>query len=202
MPSGEMQPPVSAKKVTSKDFPSEINKFSSNNLNHSPLKDEGSLLGSAKLSGTKRELPSSPSTPHSQQNSIYSGHLVYVRRKLDIEQSKACAENVECTDQSSETKSPGEQEAKLSGVSTLLLSPTSFISPLRSEPVPCSRKPGNLMPIPVNHAVVSPALKSETQSQGEGHWKERFIRLQMFLRTCDQSNQEKYIQSMLMENAY
>lgn len=204
MPSGEKQPPVSARKVALRDLASEINNFSSDN---SPLKDGGSIPGTAKLSGTKREQPSSPSTPHLQQQSIYSGHLVYVRRKLDIEQSKACVENVECTDppclsncwkdQPSETKSPKEQEAKLSGVSTLLLSPASFISPMRSEPLPCSGKPGNLMLIPLtNHTSIFPAPDSETQSQGEGHWKERFIRLQMFLKNCDQYNQEKYIQSL------
>ncbi|KAI0500880.1 hypothetical protein KFK09_019098 [Dendrobium nobile] len=207
MPSGEKQPPVSAKKVALRDLPSEINNFSSNPLDYSPLRDRGSITSTPKLSGTKREQPSSPSTPHPQQHSSNSGHLVYVRRKLDIEPSKICVENVECTnppllsncwkDQSSEEKLPREQEAKLSGVSTPLLSPTSFISPMRSEPVPCTRKLGNLMPVSLtNHTSVSPALESETQSQGERYWKDRFIRLQMFLKSCEQSSQEKYIQNL------
>lgn len=207
MPSGEKQAPLSAKKVALRDLPSEINNFTSNLLDHSPIKDRGSIPGTAKLSGIKREQPSSPCTPHPQQHSSYSGHLVYVRRKLDIEPNKVCVENVECTDlpcssncwkdQSSETKSPKELEAKLSCVSSLFLSPASFISPLRSEPLPCTRKPGNLMPLPLtNHTIISSDPESETQSQCEGYWKERFIRLQLFLKNCDQSNQENYIQSL------
>ncbi|XP_020599435.1 uncharacterized protein LOC110038859 [Phalaenopsis equestris] len=202
MPSGEKQPPLSAKKVSLRDLPSEINNFASNPLDFSPHNDGESISETAKLSGSKREQPCSPST-HPQQHSIYSGHLVYVRRKLDVEPSKLSIENVESADppclsnywkeQSSETKSPKEEETKLSGSSTRFSSPSSFISPLRPEPLPGSWKPGNLI---TNHNIVSPATETETHSQGEGYWKERFVRLQTFLKNCDQSNQEKYIQSL------
>lgn len=39
--------------------------------------------------------------------------------------------------------------------------------------------------------------QSGTQRPRDQHWKERFGHLQMFLKACDQSNQEEYIQRML-----
>lgn len=208
MPSGEKQPPVSAKKVTLRDLPSETNSFTSNSLDHSPLKNRGSVLDIPRLSGTKRDQPGSPFTPpHPHQNSIYNGHLVYVRRKLDTGPNKACAEDEEhtdppyssnCTmDQSSEAKSLEEHEAKLYGFSTPLLSSASLISYLGSGYLPSTGRPVNLMSISLTEqSSISLAPQPQTRYQGEGYWKDRFIRLQMYLKNCDQFDQDKYFQSL------
>ncbi|KAK8944657.1 hypothetical protein KSP39_PZI008439 [Platanthera zijinensis] len=208
MPSGEKQPPVSAKKVTLRDLPSEATNFASYPLDHPPLKDRGSVLDTTRLSGIKRDEPGSPFTPpHPHQHSILNGHLVYVRRKLDTEPNKACTENKEhtvspyfsnCTKyHSSEAKSLEEHEAKLYGVSTPLLSPASLISSLGSGHLPSTRRPINLVAISLtDQSSISLAPQPETRYQGEGYWKERFIRLQMYLKNCDQYDQEKYFQSL------
>ncbi|KAG0462131.1 hypothetical protein HPP92_020607 [Vanilla planifolia] len=97
MPNIEKQATVLEKIAPLIDFSGEANSFACNPLEYSPAK--GTILDSAKLSGIKRQKSSSPSSPSNPiQNNSSNGQLVYVRRKLETEQSKACIENEGCAD--------------------------------------------------------------------------------------------------------
>ncbi|PKA61114.1 hypothetical protein AXF42_Ash006010 [Apostasia shenzhenica] len=204
MPVGAKQSPVSAKKIALRDLPSETNNFApkpsegspnkdkdldppneTNNiaskpLEESPHKDNGSITGFAGFSGSKRKQLSSPSTLSPTQQpgySVYNGHLVYVRRKLEAESSKVCADNVDCSesvnDGFTEMKFPRDEHEKKSMASG-------------DEICMCSPK----------NCIDSPKKLSISPIEGEEYWKERFVRLQMFLKNCDQSNQEEYVQRL------
>ncbi|KAG0460749.1 hypothetical protein HPP92_021046 [Vanilla planifolia] len=205
MPNIEKQATVLEKIAPLIDFSGEANSFACNPLEYSPAK--GTILDSAKLSGIKRQKSSSPSSPSNPiQNNSSNGQLVYVRRKLETEQSKACIENEGCADSpcsrnyvkdhSIEKNFPREQ---VTVVSSQLFSPTSRkTSPGGLEQLLSSKHPGDLVTTPpVNKATILPALPaSEILGQGKEHLKERFIRLQMFLKNSNQCNQDEYVQKL------
>ncbi|KAG0460695.1 hypothetical protein HPP92_020992 [Vanilla planifolia] len=138
---------------------------------------KGTILDSAKLSGIKRQKSSSPSSPSNPiQNNSSNGQLVYVRRKLETEQSKAC----DC------------------GFFSVVFSNFSQDFTWGLEQLLSSKHPGDLVTTPpVNKATILPALPaSEILGQGKEHLKERFIRLQMFLKNNNQCNQDEYVQKL------
>ncbi|KAG0462144.1 hypothetical protein HPP92_020620 [Vanilla planifolia] len=175
MPDIEKQATVLEKIAPLIDFPGEANSFACNPLEYSPAK--GTILDSAKLSGIKRQKSSSPSSPSNPiQNNSSNGQLVY--------------------DHSIEKYFPREQVTVVS--SQLFSPPSRKTSPGGLEQLLSSKHPGDLVTTPpVNKATILPALPaSEILGQGKEHLKERFIRLQMFLKNSNQCNQDEYVQKL------
>ncbi|KAJ6849513.1 sporozoite surface protein 2-like [Iris pallida] len=91
MATGDKQQPISGKNSETRDLPSETVNTVPTATGNSPLLRGGTVSDSIKVSGTKRQQTSYPSSPaHSQPPSTTgtNGHLVYVRRKLETESGK------------------------------------------------------------------------------------------------------------------
>ena len=181
---------------------------------HSSLPKDGVLDENAsKATGIKRpRSDSSPSPAHNKftSNGCTSEHLVYVRRKLETEHGKPNSCSNAPNDGSIKPKSlnlfgkqqSNDQEKKqLPGFSTIsTFQPTSGASIVTSVGplVPYSSgKPLTGFPIvePNNpENIGSPPLVNH-QEASNLHWKDRFLQVQAYLKACDQSNQEEYIQS-------
>ncbi|XP_073001360.1 uncharacterized protein [Typha latifolia] len=219
MPAGDKQQPFSSKKVALRELPNESRNIIPNPPGASSLpKDKGVSPDSIKILGTKRlqhDGPSSPSNiqPPGSGNTGTNGHLVYVRRKLENDQGKitTCL-NMESTD-SPESRRGVKEEIKEQNVQQDQMNepkdtPPLYVSPTVASPAASSGEP--LAPhslgkpvtgfgVPEAHdsmVATEASLLADPQRPGNQDWKERFVRLQMFLKSCDQSSQEDYIQML------
>lgn len=215
MPAGDKQHSVSVKKVALRELPNESRNILTKPTGTSPHPKEKRLIpDSVKVVHTKRPQPDDPSSPSSHQNPGIigpNGHLVYVRRKLETEQGKmSTCLNMDSAD-SPESRKAGnngteEQNLQHSRAQELkeashpLYMPVASLSTSSGGPS-VSRCPGR--PI-TGFAVSEPhgstvastiPVQADPQRPCSQEWKERFIQLQMFLKSCDQSSQEEYIQS-------
>ncbi|XP_010266173.1 PREDICTED: uncharacterized protein LOC104603754 [Nelumbo nucifera] len=179
------------------------------------LKEKGPLKD-AKVSGNKRASPEcpAPASPPGHQSLSSNGensHLVYVRRKSESELGKSNMDNdaghpparqFNHGDQETPRQLTQMKEPKMSCFSAYTPIPMASLMTFSSggPTVPLSLgKAGNGLPLaePKNPAVTSaPVPLVNHQGNSEPHWKERFIRLQTFLRNCDHSSQEDYIQML------
>lgn len=215
MPAGDKQHPISVKKVALRELPNESRNIITKPPGTSPLpKDKGLAPDSVKVVGTKRLQPDDPSSPSSHQapgNIGPNGHLVYVRRKLETEQGKMSTfVNMDSADSHESRKSAnnGTKEQNVLQCQTQEPEAASLPVPLPgASPATSSGEqllphcPGKLVTDlaalePHDSMVTSttPAL-ADPKRPGNQDWKERFIRLQMFLKSCDQSSQEEYVRS-------
>ncbi|KAG8050361.1 hypothetical protein GUJ93_ZPchr0009g1922 [Zizania palustris] len=204
----------------------------------------------AEMVGIKRPQPNGPLNP---TNPGPNGHLVYVRRRLETDHSKAgSSASAESTSSlsSKKTVADGSQEQSLKHQNSLLQTqlPPIIASPaaaaatspalpsgglpaqhsLRKQSpgkivvqpsivVPASPPPPNLVsttPVSQNTKATNLASSNvmgtsstafpdaaataahylaDPQRSNNQDWKERFIRLQAFLRNNEQSGQEEYI---------
>lgn len=211
--SGEdKQLPVPLKKTPLRDLPSENNivppKGSSNPL---ALK-EVVTIEATKVSGSKRPSPDSPMSPHQQSssNNGANGHLVYVRRKSEAETGKNC--NNEIITDNANSPLPSQLGHQEDG-----LRPKSLINESQMQALPAYAPiPGSVMsippgkpsiPIPLGNCNTKTALE-EPKTQAvpsivtspvearvkKQNWEERYVQLQMYLKTLDQSNLDDHLQ--------
>lgn len=182
------------------------------------LKDKGRCTDTNRVSGTKRPSSESPVNHHLQQspgNNASNGHLVYVRRKSEAELGKSTAcENPSvsvycplsssshlCEEETAQQK-PQIKEPKVTCFPAFAPFPmATSVSSTGKPSVPFSigKSAMRLSPVESNllTASANPTICNTTVSKN-AHWEERYNRLQMFLRKLDQSDQEEYIQSMLI----
>ncbi|CAL9089680.1 unnamed protein product [Musa acuminata var. zebrina] len=218
MPSGDKHHPLFVKKVALRELPNE-----SRNINNKPpiksLPKESVkqlIPDSRKVAGIKRQQPDAPPSPSSYQPQgkiSPLANIVYTRRKLETEQGKMGdfvninhAESPESRKLSNNcTKIPNMpknliQEAKasypshVSDAATSLAASSVGLSFPHVHGKPISRLTGP-EPLDSVSAAGCPFTADPHKVNNEG-WKDRFLRLQMFLKTCDQANQEDYIQML------
>ncbi|CAL9116657.1 uncharacterized protein LOC135633319 isoform X2 [Musa acuminata AAA Group] len=219
MPVGDEQI-LLAKKVALRELPNESKNITNKPLLTSLPKDCGKGLTheSGKVVGTKRQQPDGPPSPSSNLPQVKVSplaNLVYTRRKLETEQGKmgACvyidhAESPELRKLSSNcTKRLNMQKELIQEpkvVSSLLYVSDAITSPATSSmglsfPHSHGKSISRLAgPEPQDSAIATecPFLADPPHKVHKEGWKDRFLRLQMFLKTCDQSYQEDYIQML------
>lgn len=194
------------KKTALRDVQNENRTVLPKPLENSPgPKDAEATKNAIKLLGAKRPIPDrplSPSRPQSLSSNGANGHLVYVRRKSEAEQGKNSAPDSEPStdypesrqlEQKGEIPQQAQMEPKGAGLSAFSSIPeplTTTSSGLPSVPVSIG-KPVN-GPSGANSAVSCPQQSQEVRST---HWQERLVQLEAYLKNCDQSNQEAYVQS-------
>ena len=201
------QPLAPMKKTALRDLQNENRTVLPKPLENSPaLKDAEATKNVIALLGVKRPIPDrpiSPSRPQSLSNHGANGHLVYVRRKPEAEPGKNSAHDndhsapypesrqlshKEDIPQQAQTKEP--KGAGFSAFSSIPGASTTTSSGVPSVPVP----PGKHVNLPptANSAV---EFSEHSQEIRNVHWGERIMQLEAYLKDCDQSNQEAYVQS-------
>ncbi|CAA7399618.1 unnamed protein product [Spirodela intermedia] len=151
------------------------------------------------IPGSKRHLSERPLSPlhPSASCSSANGHLVYVRRKVedsgrggtrdDMEMAPSAKSSISHRDEMKRLSYEQEhsQEPKSSHFQSFspcaLGEPTTGFS---SEELTCTA------------ASTGGPAQAHSPSPSRVHWKERFLRLQTFLKACDQADQEEYIQML------
>ncbi|RWW74279.1 hypothetical protein BHE74_00017791 [Ensete ventricosum] len=210
MPSGDKHHPLFVKKVALRELPNE-----SRNINK-PVKQL--TPDSRKVAGIKRQQPDGPPSPSScqPQGKIFSplANIVYTRRKLETEQGKMGdfvninhAESPESRKLSNNcTKIPNTPKnltlepmasyaSHVSDAANSLAASSVGLSFPHVHGKPISRLTG---PEPQDSmSAAGCPFTGDPHKVNNECWKDRFLRLQMFLKTCDQANQEDYIQSKL-----
>eukprot|EP00262_Sarcandra_glabra_P008323 TRINITY_DN21741_c0_g3_i1.p1 TRINITY_DN21741_c0_g3~~TRINITY_DN21741_c0_g3_i1.p1 ORF type:complete len:329 (+),score=68.65 TRINITY_DN21741_c0_g3_i1:111-1097(+) len=202
-----------------RDLQSEMRNEVAKLLGNSPISNaEGPVVDATKVSGIKRTEPGCMLRPNYCHRSPFSnstnGHLVYVRRKIEPESGKKkTCENGDKTEfpltrafSSKKQKVLGQknqiQDLKIS------CSPTSAPTPVASVMAFSRREPSvpQLLDTPGNGLTVAepqypmsntgiPSLVNSHRNYDQ-HLKDRFLQLQMFLKSCDQSSQEEYIRRL------
>ncbi|XP_020242838.1 sporozoite surface protein 2-like [Asparagus officinalis] len=91
VPAGDKEHPVSVKKVALRELPTTSVNIMSTPAENSPCPEEkGTTADFSKASvGTKRKQPDCPSSPSPNAHRGVNGHLVYVRRKLEKNNSSS-----------------------------------------------------------------------------------------------------------------
>ncbi|KAF5204977.1 Zinc finger protein [Thalictrum thalictroides] len=201
-----------AKKTALRDLQND-NRILPKPLENPPsVKDRGPLAEVAVVSGTKRPATECPQNPICNQSPISSGangHLVYARRKYEQElllKSNNCEKdkNTTCAEQNQqEEETPQQQSQSDSTMKSCIpaFKPLSVTCPMTSSGglSPCSTKPLSDFPsgdpnrISNNFGAPRPG---NLQGPHDQHWKERFLRLQTYLRNCDHSNRQEYIKML------
>ncbi|CAL9110464.1 hypothetical protein MUK42_32584 [Musa troglodytarum] len=210
MSAGDKKETASVKKVALRELSNE----SGNIINRRPenfiLKEKGQdpdlikvfVPDSARLAGSKRKQSDGPASPSSSQmpgKILSHGNLVYVRRRLETEQAKTGASVDANKDESSESRTPEgvvivEPNPDLNKIQEPKTATSGGLSDLNS----CEKtNSGFVVSEPHDSSVISEtpviddSLTANNQDQGE-----RFLQLQMFLRSCNQSSQEDYMQML------
>lgn len=209
-PVGDKQQPIAAKKIALRDLQNDNRIVVPKSLTAPPLiKDPAPTSDVTKVTGTKRPTPERPTSPvrHLSPNSA-NGTFVYIRRKSDQEVAKGS--NCETEPNKAINNSQlsqnihGEKETTKQQIQVQGQKNSSFpAAPSMPITVPCG---GPSVPhslgMPVNmSSTMGPAsttdvLPTNPQRTSDQNWKERFPHLQMFLRNCDHSSQEEYIQML------
>lgn len=200
--------PATAKKTPLRDLQNEVRITGPKSMEKSLFHMEsGPIIEDSKACGTKRPAPEClVSPPHLQSptTNAANGHLVYVRRRPDIELAKSSI-----SDNTSNITDVLQGERKLGGHDEITEQKSHRkepevcvpeVAPITSASLMCfsSGKP-SVSPLPnSNHRPISPAIPpleylKKIHSQ---HWEERYCQLQDLLKVLDQSNQEDYVQSM------
>lgn len=221
LPTHDKQPSVSIKKPVLRDLQNgNIITVPNSIENSSLLKDRGPISNSVKVSGTKRSSPECPEIPSQEQSpnsNAANGHLVYVRRKSEVELGKSST----CDSTSinayfpnstqfvhqQETNQPISQtkEPKVSGFPAFAPFPmaSSMISSGKpSVPLPLGKSGLRLGSAESNYHPFTSSTPSLGNSKGiyNMNCEERFHQLQLILRQLDQSDQEDYLQSMSFDS--
>ncbi|KAL5708095.1 hypothetical protein ACHQM5_018928 [Ranunculus cassubicifolius] len=208
--SGAKQQQTEVKKTALRDLQNDIRIVSPQNAAIRVPTTEG-----IKVSGTKRPSPERPMALPSRQppaNNGMNGNLVYIRRKSDQEVEKS---NIIDLDSSSSCPPPKEVSQGIQEVSRQQQSPLqgskgySAITPIPGSSVNTYSVGGPSLPVSlaktatplpsdgdVNHTAVNAGNLHIPQKKSEPDFKERFIRLQAFLKNYDNSSHEDYIQTL------
>ncbi|KAJ4964469.1 hypothetical protein NE237_024408 [Protea cynaroides] len=180
------------------------------------LKDRGPAIAPVKISGIKRPAPECPTSPTSHQSpsNNANGHIVYIRRKSESEVGKSSTceitENgADCPPQrqfSHREQGTYRQQIQMkdSKVSSFpafapipMAPPMTFSSGGPTIPLSLGKSGNGLSPAEPNYPAVSAAVPFLVSPPANNqHWRERSLRLQTFLRNCDHSSQEEYIQML------
>ncbi|XP_043712171.1 uncharacterized protein LOC122660971 [Telopea speciosissima] len=179
------------------------------------LKDRGPTMAAVKVSGIKRPAPECPTSPHGHQSPINNanGHIVYIRRKSESEVGKSST--CEIMESGADCPPLGQFSHREQGTYRQQIQmdskifPSPAFAPLPVAPhmifssggptVPLSQgEIGNgLSPAEPNYPAVSAAVPFLVSPQASNqNWRERFLRLETFLRNCDHSSREEYIQML------
>ncbi|XP_057966318.1 uncharacterized protein LOC131156553 [Malania oleifera] len=213
LPSRDKQSPVAVRKAP-------LRNLQNDNRIVVPKATGNSLFskerGSENRVGTKRPSPESPVNPachQSQGSNMANGHLVYVRRKseVDVGKSSSCdatRNHVDCQDlkqlgPQEETTQP-KPEIKDTEISFPAVAPFPVASlanhssgkpsiPLLSGRSGVRFPPADSSYIPVTNAI--PSLDNPTRRINR-QWEERSLQLKILLRKLDQSNREDYVQML------
>ncbi|XP_058213838.1 uncharacterized protein LOC131325540 [Rhododendron vialii] len=218
--------PATAKKTPLRDLQNEVRITGPKSMEKSLFHTEsGPIIEDSKACGTKRPAPEylvSPLHLQSPTNAA-NGHLVYVRRRPDMELAKSST-----SDNTSNITDVPQGDRKLGGhdVITEIINVPQGERKLgghdeitetkshRKEPEVCvpevapitraslmsfsSGKP-SVSPLPnSNHHPISPAIPplEYPKKMHSRHWEERYCQLQDLLKVLDQSNQEDYMQML------
>ncbi|KAM7529514.1 hypothetical protein LguiB_032924 [Lonicera macranthoides] len=181
------------------DSTENVIQVSSKPLGKFPSQRESDSTENANLVlGAKNPIPdpfSSPPRLQSPSSNNSNPHLVYARRKSDAEVIKRVSEqtrNADCPEsgqfnkkraisqpQATVTESKGEGKSEIAPIPMNSTVQICFPDSLQNDQ---------------RHVDVNPAVPCIEER--EQHWSERFIRLQNYLKHCDNSNQEAYVQKV------
>ncbi|RRT36498.1 hypothetical protein BHE74_00043513 [Ensete ventricosum] len=205
MPVGEEQI-LSAKKVALRELPNESKNKTNKPLLNSLPKDclKGLTHESGKVVGSKRQQPDGPPSPSSNLPQVKVSplaNLVYTRRKLETEQGKmgACV-YIDHAESPELRKLSSNCTKRLNMQKELILEPKATSSMGLAFPHSHGKSISRLAgPEPQDSTIAAAECPFPADPPHKVHnegWKDRFLRLQMFLKTCDQSHQEDYIQML------
>lgn len=215
------QPPITTKKVVLTDVQND-NRSLIRNHQESLLCVEGRPISdTVKVCGTKRLLtPESPSSypfPPPLSNIAAKDHLMYARKKFEFEPEKGRIQNsTKKYVNSSEMRNFCNMQQEIPRKQTQMresnIHCVPVVTPNQMAPkmtfsyaapsLPISLgKPGNGV-----RAAERDCLKASSEvphftnskRADDQQWEERFIHLQKFLKTCDESNNRDLIQSMFL----
>lgn len=203
----DKQPLIPVKKTALRDLQNENRTVLPKPLENSPAsKDAEATKNVITLLGVKRPIPDrpiSPSRPQPLSSHGANGHLVYVRRKSEAEPVKNSAHDNDHSAFYPESRPLSQKgdipqqaemkESKDAGFSAFSSIPVA--STTNSSGVPLiSVSPGKPVNVPpVANSDIS--TSDNSQEIRNMHWGERITQLEAYLKDCDQSNQESYVQS-------
>ncbi|KAL6578265.1 hypothetical protein OROMI_010593 [Orobanche minor] len=210
-PAHDKQPPNTPKKTALRDVQNE-------NVGSIPKQQESSFPGggksngdTVKVCGSKRLTPERPSISHGLPSLDYNGtneNVMNARRRFELELGRGrLHNNIEKFSQFSELKNAGGQlrqevsqkstQKKDSNVHHTPKSSnrTATLGPTSNNQTATLGKQGNITAA----AKVSSEIPRTVDSKvtGDQLRTERFIRLQKFLKQCDETNQREYAQKLL-----
>ncbi|KAL7237269.1 hypothetical protein ACSBR2_003540 [Camellia fascicularis] len=209
--------PVTAKKTALRDLQNENRIAVPKSLGSSLFpKESGPTIKAVKASGTKRPAPEClVSAPQHQSptSNAANGHLVYVRRRPEVELAKSSIfdntnSNAYCPQarklgDHNETPQPKSQmkEPKICVPEVAPIPRTSLMCYSSGKPSvpPSLGKSSNIVqPTDANYLPIpssTPPLDYPKKMNNQ-HWEERYCQLQDLLKILDQSNQEDYVQML------
>ncbi|XP_015960619.1 uncharacterized protein LOC107484579 [Arachis duranensis] len=212
LPNCDNQLDVAVRKTSLRDLQSDDKMKKLTFVSSSLLKDKDVGPDSNNVFGSKRLLPHFSVNHLIQQsigNNAANGHLLYARRKSEVELGKSIAcENPSindycrylsqlCCEQETAQIKPLIKVPKVSCFPTFAHFPmTSSMSSSRKPSVPISlrKSPLRLSPVESNYMIASSGPASgNPKGLKSVHWEEQYQQLQMFLRKLDHSDQEEYI---------
>lgn len=217
LPSDGKEHPLSVKKTPLRDLQNENNVIVSKSSGSSILTKEGEVSkDGAIVSGSKR--PCVDPQVHSSQHQSPSSnrHLVYVRRKSEIETSKshtdeAVVENKNNGDCSKQRQIASQQvtipensfvhESQAPCMPAFAPLPTAssmnFSSGKPSVPLPLGKPVTRPLPTESHsHPGSSYVSTSDRKKMNHQNWEERYFQLQMYLKNLDQSTLEDYVEKL------
>ncbi|XP_068646435.1 uncharacterized protein [Aristolochia californica] len=145
--------------------------------------------------------PAASTAPQSSSSHSKNGQLVYVRRKTELEQGKSMGLS-QSANQEPQLQEYQKQAPRAPGLPVFVPIPSASLRtfPYGGLSVPSSM--GNPASVPAGgfscYAPTSSHSPStdKSQSKANRHWKERYDNLQQYLKSCDESSREEYIQML------
>ncbi|XP_077220740.1 uncharacterized protein LOC143854586 [Tasmannia lanceolata] len=193
IPTCDKQQPVSGKKKALRDLQNEPRNIVTQLLGNSPLSKDGRpIVDASKVTGNKRPKLDCPTSPTNGTNE----HLVYVRRKAELESGKLNACDIENAYPPQSRKSGYRKQEPLKQDNQMEEPNNSCF--LTLAPMPVLKPAYGLTVAEQNNPLFSTGTSTLVNPQktcGQ-YWEERLLRLKMFLKNCEQSNHEEYIQSL------
>ncbi|XP_023511842.1 uncharacterized protein LOC111776740 [Cucurbita pepo subsp. pepo] len=204
VPSQEKQMQISAKKTALRDLQNDNRVTASHCTGSSPLlKERGPSSDFIKVSGNN---PATPSHLHSSTSNASNGHLVYVRRKseVDIGKNSPCDStnmkgdypNLSKLGQLAETAHLKSQVKELQNHCFPAFAPFPMVSPMNASGKPSV--PHHVGKYGINFATAEsnfhPAPSTVPSGWKNLQWEDRYHQLQLLLHKLDQSDQQDYLQ--------
>lgn len=205
--------PVGLKKTPLRDLQSESNIVAQKSSGNPLVLKEAIITEASKVSGTKRPFPETPMSITHQQppsNNGGNGHLVYVRRKSEVDagknsNSEVLADNANSPQPRQISHQEDEhhpksliKESRTQCLPAYVPIPTTSLASIVSTKPPASL--GNSYSKTVSeeprHELVPSAVTFSVHSRVNKNWEERYLQLQMFLKTLDQSSLDDHLQML------